>query len=90
LILEMAPLKKCWEWNGKRRTEFGYGVIGTKHNGADIQWFVHRVSYVAHIGPILDRICVLHKCDNPRCVNPFHLFLGTRKDNTQDMVEKGR
>jgi hypothetical protein len=50
----------------------------------------HRVSWVLTNGPILDGLCVLHRCDNRICVNPSHLFLGTKKDNFQDMITKGR
>jgi hypothetical protein len=50
----------------------------------------HRVSWEVHIGPIPDGMCILHRCDVPRCVNPDHLFVGTKADNTADMMMKGR
>lgn len=79
------PNSGCWLWmgaeNGKK-----YGVF----------WFeqklslAHRTSYSMFCEKIDDGICVLHKCDNGLCVNPDHLFLGTLKDNSIDMVRKGR
>ena len=74
----------CWEWTGARAGELGYGCLGGKGPRA------HRLSWEIHNGPIPDGLWVLHKCDNPPCVNPRHLFLGTRTDNIRDMFAKGR
>lgn len=78
----------CWVWTGATR-HFGYGVINMGGHKGRIE-SAHRVSWVIHYGPIPDNICVLHTCDNPLCIRPDHLFLGTRADNNHDMQQKGR
>jgi hypothetical protein len=75
---------ECWGWTG--HTSCGYGVI-TVPGG---QMKAHRFSYELHNGPIPKGMHVLHRCDNPPCSNPAHLFLGTQADNTFDMDTKGR
>ena len=76
----------CWIWTAFCNAD-GYGVFGT---GAKTLISPHRFSWELHFGPIPDGLWVLHKCDNPPCVNPSHLFLGTQLDNIQDMLSKGR
>jgi hypothetical protein len=76
---------ECWKWTGATYP-YGYGCIGTS-KGLD---GAHRVSYRLYKGEIPDGMCVLHKCDNPNCNNPEHLFLGTKKDNAIDRNSKGR
>lgn len=75
----------CWEWQNSTH-EFGYGMVydGTK------AVLAHRLAYTLFVGPIPDGMCVCHKCDNPPCCNPDHLFLGTKADNQSDMARKGR
>lgn len=81
------PKEGCWEWKASRTT-FGYGLIGRFGRGNLIQ--AHRLAWLLFNGPIPDGLCVLHKCDNPPCVRPGHLFLGTKKDNSIDRNKKGR
>lgn len=81
-----ANTSGCWIWTAAR-CRFGYGVIGTRAQRARL---AHRVSWELHRGAIPDGLCVLHMCDVPACVNPSHLFLGTRRDNNVDMHAKGR
>lgn len=75
----------CWNWTGAR-TPRGYGKI--YFSGKCV--YVHRLSYEFTYGVFSKELDVLHRCDNPPCVNPNHLFLGTAKDNSQDMMIKGR
>lgn len=77
----------CWDWTASCAGK-GYGQI--KIPGTRKQDYAHRVSYRINIGEIPEGKYVLHRCDNPKCVNPAHLFLGNAKDNAQDMRDKGR
>jgi hypothetical protein len=71
---------ECWEWIGHKHNN--YGRFGNTRS--------HRWSYEYFIGPIPKGKIICHHCDNPPCVNPFHLYAGTYKDKSQDMIERGR
>lgn len=77
--------KNCWNWMAYKNS-LGYGRL--RVNG--VKTLAHRASYVFFTGDIPSGLLVCHRCDNPSCINPEHLFLGTAKDNHRDAVGKGR
>lgn len=79
--VKIDPATQCWIWQGALRPN-GYGQINSRR--------AHRVSYETFNGPIPAGHVVMHKCDNPPCVNPEHLVTGTQADNMRDMRVKGR
>lgn len=84
LLRNIQKVGACWEWTGSKDRD-GYGVltIGRK------QFRANRVSYSEFKGSP-EGMLVCHRCDNPSCINPEHLFLGSARENTQDMINKGR
>ncbi len=72
---------ECWNWTGCK-SKAGYGQF--------LGQYAHRIAYEMYTGERVYHLHVLHRCDNPSCVNPSHLFLGTHADNMRDMKDKGR
>ena len=85
-VERIPELGACWEWKGARRnSRGGYGLIRIGR-----QRYAHRVAYEARNGAFDVSLSVLHHCDNPPCVNPDHLYVGTHDDNMRDVKVRGR
>ena len=86
---KVSKTDSCWVWTGVK-TRGGYGYLHKSSGTEQQSRRAHRISWELHNGQIPDGLWVLHKCDNPPCVNPDHLFLGDRKANMDDCAAKGR
>jgi hypothetical protein len=87
-FVEKKSESECWNWLGSLRAGYGRISLGSKKDGVVSS---HRFSWELHNKKsIPDGMVVMHSCDNPKCVNPNHLNIGSHKDNTQDMIAKGR
>jgi len=84
-IKNTGSVDDCWQWQAGTSAA-GYGIF----NIGETDYIATRVSYNLHYKKDPLELCVLHKCDNPKCCNPHHLFLGTKSDNMKDMTSKGR
>jgi hypothetical protein len=82
----LGDADECWEWTAFRNPS-GYGMI---RNGRRGMALAHRVAWALAHGPVPEGRHVLHHCDNPGCVNPAHLYIGTNADNVRDKVARGR
>lgn len=82
---------ECWGWAGPKHPD-GYGYLGIKRRSEGLHYnvYAHRLSWERTYGAIPDGLFVCHRCDNPECTNPAHLFLGTNADNMRDCSLKGR
>lgn len=76
----------CWEWNGNTSDRRGYGSL--RFHGRTVK--AHRLAYSTWVGEIPEGMVVMHLCDNPPCINPDHLKVGTNDENMQDMLTKNR
>lgn len=84
LHTEVGHASGCWIWHGSTVSN-GYGTLSVGRTK-----LAHRYAYETFVGPIGQGLDCCHKCDNRKCVNPWHLFLGTRRDNMRDCVAKNR
>lgn len=80
----------CWKWTGKSVNKKGYGQLGAIGGKGTKAIAAHRLSYQIHKGEIPDGMVVMHSCDNPSCVNPDHLSVGTQSQNILEAIAKGR
>lgn len=86
-MLRIDKTETCWVWRG---TKNGYGYGTFLLPGSDKSLRAHRFSYELHNGPIPEGMVIMHTCDNPPCVNPDHLKIGTKLDNNRDAISKRR
>ena len=84
-MTKVDKTEDCWNWKAGVQ-HFGYGQFSVGHKG----YVAHRYSWIMHKGSIPKALFVCHKCDNPKCVNPDHLFLGSQAKNMKDKTKKGR
>lgn len=82
---QVRKTDSCWIWTGARLKSYGKAYCGAGRSN-----YAHRAAWMLTRGAIPEGLCVLHRCDNPPCVNPDHLFLGSQLDNMRDMKIKGR
>lgn len=85
-LVQVLSIDVCWPWQGAKSGQDRYGVIRV---GSKMK-YAHRVAYELTFGPIPDGLYACHKCDNPPCCNPHHIFSGTPSENVLDSVAKGR
>lgn len=88
--IKIDPITKCWNWQGCKRSGYGRLMIGSRTEGTRRSVSAHRYAYEIFIAAIPKGLYICHRCDNPSCVNPEHLFIGTQQENVNDREAKGR
>jgi len=90
LKVDISSENECWNWIASKYRN-GYGQVSIRRaDGSKTMGLSHRVAYQLTFGEIPEGMVVCHRCDNPACCNPTHLFLGTTRDNINDKMSKGR
>jgi hypothetical protein len=87
--VDVRSFHECWEWRGARFFRTRYGLL-SKPGDNKKQLLAHRVSALIHFPDFQESAYVCHRCDNPPCVNPLHLYLGDAKTNAADMMQRSR
>ncbi len=88
--VDVCEVGECWEWLASKREGYGRFWIPAGPNRPGRLWEAHSVAWILTYGPIPKGLLCCHHCDNPSCCNPYHLFLGTNRDNHIDAAKKGR